>query len=564
MPYKYIVYILALLLSGISLCIANTNLHSVNLYDVYEIKLKTKHKVNNPFDVLDINLEALFISPTGKKYTSFGFYDGKVNQTYIWKIRFNPDIPGRWKFKLKSNKSYFKLYNGDFLVSKKTANPLTHGHIKVDPNNSRALIHLDGTPHYWIGGKWISARDYGLPKKSGIYNKGIDPSNVHFGYKSNETFIKYLNLLTQYKHNGILLKTALYPLEKDNLSWDLKWIHRAEWLIKECIKRGINVQVNIFDTWSRDKDTVFKNNTMGSMQPFNVWKDGDDYLKENYIKNLISRMASYPNVYWELGNEMEHKPNSGDGFIKLSNKKYIPWIRKYDPYNLPIGLSEGIWKRVNVDIGFLHQTDKMPDPTMLRPVIMNELVSYTLKPTFFQKIKRKLFGKQWHHGLWHDSAINNPELRFAYRKTFWNVFTNGGAGASEATWLDIDKSFSKALHNVMQDHMHLKTILDKNINIVNHTYYLDNFIYGAKVKNTTRGLRGKYYITYFQAGNKIHERRNIINIKLQAGKFKLSWLNPKTGEIVQSNTVVSVNKNLIKIAQPAYTEDIVLISERIQ
>jgi len=535
-----------------------------NLYDTYEIEVKTKSSINNPFDSLTINLQANFLSPTGIKYTSYGFYDGKSKDRMVWKIRFSPNLPGLWTYTLTSNNALFNLSNGEVFVSTKPANKLIHGHIKVDPNYRRTLIHDDGTPHYWIGGKWISARDYGPRTKSYIRNSGIDPSGVTFGYKSNSKLIQYLELLKKYKHNGILLKTALYPLEKDNISWDLEWIHRAEWLVRESLNRGINVQINIFDTWSRDKNHWFQNNTEGSKQPFNIWTNENDHLKENYIKNLVSRFASYPNVYWELGNEMEHRPNNGNAFVELANQKYLPWIRKYDPYNLPIGLSEKIWEKANVDIGFLHQTDESPDSNILKPVIMNELVSYKLQPTLFQKIKRKIFGNQWHQGLWHDSAINNSELRFAYRKSFWSVFTKGGTGSSEATWLNIDKPFSTALINVMRDHMFLRETIDKYTYYINKTSFLTNFIRNSTIKNFTRGVTNKLYFTYFEGGNKVEVHENYIGLNLSSGKYKVTWLNPKTGKVTKSTVIDTYKDKLTKIQQPNFIEDIVLIVQSLE
>lgn len=535
--------------------------HSSNLYKTLEIKVKTNSIVNNPFDLLAINLKAQFISPTGEKYTSYGFYDGKINGQMLWIIRFSPNRPGLWKYTLTSNKDYFKLKGGTFLVSSKPENKLIHGPIRVDSNNKRALVHADGIPHYWIGGKWISARDYGPNKKSNETNNGLDPSGVEYGSKSNVKLIRYLELLKKYKHNGILIKTAFYPLEKDNISWDLEWIHRAEWLVQECLKRGINVQMNIFDTWARDKNKLFQNNTLGSMQPFNVWADENDHLKENYIKNIVSRFASYSNIYWELGNEMEHRPNNGSIFAKIANEKYIPWIRKYDPYNLPIGLSEKIWKKTNVDVGFLHQTTDSPDPEIVKPVIMNELVRYKLKPTLTQKIKRKIFGQQWHHGLWHDSAINNPELRFAYRKTFWSIFSKGGTGSSEATWLNINKPFSTALINVMRDHMFLSETIDKYIHYINKTSFIPNFIHNSKVKNFTRGLTRKLYFTYFEGGNRLKVHENQIDLNLSEGKYKVTWLNPKTGKTTIPMIIDTYKNKLAKIRQPNFYEDIVLIVE---
>jgi len=254
----------------------------VALYDVFEINVSSANEYKNPFDYQEVELTGEFESPNGDIYHVSGFYDGVVNKKNIWRLRFMPAIPGEWKYKVFSLDTKEDTV-GHFMVSSTPAQKTNHGHVKVDPEHPQYLIYDDGTPHYWVGGKWFAARSYGPPQKEGEINGGVDPnSNVRFGWKSDEQITRYLDLLVQYKHNGILIKTALYPLEKDGLSWDLEWIQRGEWLIKEALKRGIYVQVNIFDTWSKDKNHWFKNNMDGNGQPFNVWKDEDDHKKRTY------------------------------------------------------------------------------------------------------------------------------------------------------------------------------------------------------------------------------------------------------------------------------------------
>jgi hypothetical protein len=374
--------------------------------------------------------------------------------------------------------------------------------------------------------------------------------------------IEYLDLLVKYKHNGILLKIAQYPLENDRISWDLDWIRRGEWIIGEALKRGIYVQVNMFDTWSRDQENHFKHNMKGSGQLFDVWNDGDDKVKQNYLRYIISRFASFANVYWELGNEMEHSPNCGNCFIKLANDKYLPWIRQYDPYQLPIGLSEDIWRATSADIGFLHQTNKLPDETMKRPVIMNELVRYELDLPLFEKARRKLFGEKLPRGLWHDDAIHDEDLRYSFRSTFWKVFTHGGSGSSEATWLDISNEISENAHNVMRDHMHLSQLVEDLLPGLNTMVPLENFISSeeAKEKISTRGNES-IYVSYLDAGYGQKVDGGTVYLPNLKAPYKAIWLDPSTGKnlLVINNT----QDNNQKIQRPAYIEDIVLVLKRL-
>ena len=555
---KFLLLVLLLLCSTVS-----ASEKAVTLYGVFETAINSDKEYSNPFDYTDISFGAEFTSPDLELLEVSSFYDGRdAHGKDIWKIRFMPHEPGIWKYIIKNNAGA-TVQAGKFTVTEQTAHPGNHGHVKVDTQNSRFLIHDDGTSHYWIGGKWISARDYGPESKAGQLNKGFDSRvNLTYGHKTDQQLINYLDLLVQYKHNGILLKIAQYPLESNRLSWDLDWIRRGEWLVNEALKRGIYVQINLFDTWSRDQNHYFRHNMQGAGQPFDVWNDDDDKLKQNYLRYIISRFASFANVYWELGNEMEHSPNCGYCFIKLANDKYLPWIRQFDPYQLPIGLSEKMWRATSADIGFLHQTNRLPDESMRRPVIMNELVGYKLDQSLFQKVWRKLFGQSLHRGLWHDDAINNKDLRFSYRRTFWKVFTHGGSGSSEATWLNIDNDSSVNVINVMSDHMHLSRLVDELLPQLNLMSPLQNFITSDdnKEKISTRGNES-FYVSYFDAGYGQKMDRGTIYLQSLKGEYKATWLNPSTGKaLLEINNTQDSDQ---KIMRPSYTEDIVLLLKKL-
>jgi len=542
------------------------------LYDVFETSISSDQDYRNPFDYKEVTLSGEFESPNGKIYQVSGFYDGVVGAQQIWRIRFMPDMPGEWTYRLFPLSEEGEVKFGAFTVADQVAHKGIRGHVKVDVKHPQYLIHDDGSAHYWVGGKWIAARDYGPQNKEGEVNTGVDPrSEVRIGWKSDAQLTQYLDLLVEYKHNGILLKIALYPLEKDGISWDLEWIRRGEWLVKAAADRGIYVQVNFFDTWSRNKGSWFKNQMDGTKQPFNVWKAGDEHKKQNYIQTIVSRFAAFPNVYWELGNEMEHKPNCGSCFVDLSNQYYIPWIKAADPYELPIGLSEEIWRDADVDIGFLHQANKLDAASWTKPVMMNELVGYERPPSLFRDLLKKspkfirrtykkVFGRDTLRGLWHDDAMNAPDLRFAYRRTFWAVFVLGGTGSSEATWLYIDAPYSAAVRHVMRDHMHLATVVEKYAPFLNQMTRIEGFVSNGPVKAVTRGLKGQIYLSYFDAGYETDIDASQLTLNLPEGHYTASWYDTRLGSSKRIDLEVSSSGTSLQ--SPAFNEDIVLIIER--
>ncbi len=132
---------------------------SIGIYDKYELTIDLKANYNNPFDYDEISLQAIFVSPSGKKYTVDGFWYEEFSfncdpstfnenlkdlHTNCWKIRFTPFLEGTWKVLLrctdldgssnyqqgidfvclkngnakgfirKANRMYLKFDNGDF------------------------------------------------------------------------------------------------------------------------------------------------------------------------------------------------------------------------------------------------------------------------------------------------------------------------------------------------------------------------------------------------------------------------------------------------------------------
>ncbi len=490
----------------------------VEVYDTFEISFEIHDIPGNPFGFF---LPVRF-SQGDHSYSVEAFHDGETT----WRARFMTATEGEWTFDATLNGDSKR---GSFRSWPNTV-PLRHGHVRVDRNNPRYLAHDDGTPHYWFGAHWMRPDYYGPPAKGG------SDSALHL---SDEQIVRQLDLLKGFGHNGILLKMALFPLEDDRVSWDLEWIRRAEWVVRRAGERGIYCHINMFDTWSRKRGAPFVRETDGRKQVFNVWADGDAAAKENYLRTLVARFSGFYNVYWELGNEMEHRPNDGAAFVLRANRHYVPWIRRYDPYGLPIGLSEGIWEMTDVEIGLLHQANEFPRPEFDRPVIMNELV---------RGLDPAVEGR-----LWMDSVIRDPKARLSYRRTFWRAFTHGGCGSSQATWLDIATPPNDAVLAVMGDQMRLRRMLGSLPVSINEMDPDSDTVIAGPAEGSLRSKKGDAYIGYFLG--KTGPGRT--SLGLPAGEYLASWHDPA----VDASPLVlplSTDGSPVVLDHPAFDEDIVL------
>jgi hypothetical protein len=73
----------------------------VGLYSVWEMRAINPRKYSNPFNFTEVELQATFTAPSGKKVNFFGFYDGDGNGEQagnVWKLRLMPDEVGTWKY----------------------------------------------------------------------------------------------------------------------------------------------------------------------------------------------------------------------------------------------------------------------------------------------------------------------------------------------------------------------------------------------------------------------------------------------------------------------------------
>ncbi len=137
------------------LCGSAAGVTNVNLYQRVEESMTNATSLGNPFT--DTELRLTVTAPAGRAlgsaFTWYGFHDGNgtggQNGT-VWKFRVLFDQPGTWTIDAGFYVPGTATLNGPTqqFVYQVSSNKVAgeHGHIRVDPQNTRWLRHDDGTP----------------------------------------------------------------------------------------------------------------------------------------------------------------------------------------------------------------------------------------------------------------------------------------------------------------------------------------------------------------------------------------------------------------------------------
>lgn len=135
----------------------------VTQWQPYEVVLRARRAYANPYR--DVEVWANVAGPDGQTRRVYGFWDGED----VWRIRFAPLAPGRWRYVTGASAADDGLAgHGDAIdcvppaAEEIAANPLRRGFLRVSPSR-RYLMHADGTPFFWLGDTcWMAAARVGF------------------------------------------------------------------------------------------------------------------------------------------------------------------------------------------------------------------------------------------------------------------------------------------------------------------------------------------------------------------------------------------------------------------
>jgi len=533
--FKTYFLIMLLLFSGIHASIQVTQSSAqVPQYQVFELSLKSQVSLPTPFNV---PVTAKFISPKGNTTTIHGFYDGDN----VWKIRFMPNKSGTWSVEWLLNGQTGK---SSFVCSAPT-NPKIHGHIYIDPKHPRKLHYEDGVPLFWHGGKYLNImRPFGTDDLEETSYPERLPTWEYITYCGN-----YFENISAMGLNGAVFKVQVLPLLYNLEEMNLEFFQAMDEIVSAAMENGINLQVNLFDTWGKRKEGVDwalptpENCDWLLLEPW----DEDSYRVETefYLQYLINRYAAFPNILWELWNEAEKLKTSAAPATQF----YRDFFRSNDPYQLLIGASEMYTAPYQLDVVHAHLKYKCwPDQwDFMQWAVKNDK---RFSPYYFEYDKPYIWNEigPWDNDANHDFSIE--ERNSWFRAMFWSALTLGSAGISEDHWSDI-RSVPDGITTYHSYFAHFTSNLVDLNSLEPSNQLTVSGANGWECRNESREI-----VTYLYTQQ--DDSKCSFETSLGAGSFFYQFFDPKTGSWISSRQLIEITKsNRYRFYTPQFDQDIV-------
>ena len=271
------IHLLPLLLAP--LCAAQTYAPRVEQWGVQELTLRSSHNYDNPFR--EVRLQGRFQS-AGREVTVDGFYDGD----HTWKIRFMPDVAGKWTFTTSSTDVELNSKTGAFAAEA----PGRGNHGPVVVSKRYHFAYADGTPFIPLGTtlyNWLN-RTPDLELRT-LATLSKNPFNK----------VRFLVFPKWMVFNRV--DPPRFPYQRDTAGkldlerFDPEFFAHYEARIRDLGALGIEADIILF-------------------HPYDKWgfAQMDAAHDDAYLRYVIARFAAFRNVWWTLANEFDVFPKQKD------------------------------------------------------------------------------------------------------------------------------------------------------------------------------------------------------------------------------------------------------------
>jgi len=533
--------------------VLSINAQQVGLYEKFEAVLLLHAVYQNPYDPDEIDVRARFISPSGKIWEIFGFYDNYKNRDQ-WKIRFSPNEVGTWKYTIQATDRYGTGQSAEYTFQ--AIPSLHHGWIRVSPDNPHYLMHDDGTSFYGVG-----------PYYPWSVNNGSTGLGALETYGANQ--FGYWNIT--YGGEGNLIESLDSGLGR----YDQNKCGRIDQILEWAESRNLVMMLAI---WPHDALSATVWAHIWHLNPYNQICNARDFYEsetawkyqEKQYRYLIARWGFSRSLgIWEIVNEI----NGTDGWQAGKRKEALEWVQKvhqffkmYDPYGHPTTASQSggvYWKEGYhvVDLPNVHLYEKSWTPHYSGDPLRSSLWIYgEIARQFWKDFEKPgILGEAGALDNYGNFSAGSPEYLIMYHNAHWASWANGLACAP--FWWDFTTKsiFTPELMNQMRIFSNIvKTIDYAHIPFSHALISVSGCDAYAMEGDTTafgwiRDIQGKNVCGQLFALQ-----------GLEDVPYGILWLNPWTGDTVKVTNRVSMQGVLVDQI-PEYSQnlmDIVFIAKR--
>ncbi|MEN8203854.1 MAG: DUF5060 domain-containing protein [Bacteroidota bacterium] len=520
----------------LSVDMESVNSTSTGLYERFEIDvILVDACYDNPYDPDEIDLSAVFTSPTGKQWYINGYFDNTTLEAQ-WKVRFSPDETGEWSYVLNAKDSITTASS-----PRHTFTAVTSGHngwIRVSEAQPHYFEHHNGETFFGVGAyyPWPGADAEEMFDKLGqaggnfwgFWNTVIDNATVI------ESLASGLGRYDQ-EQCGWIDQLLQYSEERDMKMMLAIWPHN---LLDEAV-------CDICHEWQYNP---YKN----IMNPaeFFTHEEGWKYQEKQY-RYLIARYASYRSLgIWEIINEVTltdawmipNGPANGLEWVR----KVDSYFKEHDPYLHPTtanGHGGHYWKEgfgvVDASTVHLYETgwpkryygNNMRSSLYVYADISQQMWNDYTQPGFM--------GEAGFYHTYGDVPAPSKEYTELYHNAMWTCWANGNANAPlwwEFNTLDIMssdvleqmKAFSEVVSLVDYSHLNIGPVSADAEGCDAFALAGDTAGFGWLREISGGDIRGK----------------SISLSVVSDTVYSIRWYNTWTGDFLETNYARSVNGTL--------------------
>jgi len=499
-----------------------------------ELAFHAQQQWNKPF--YEVEMDAVFTSPTGKTMIVPAFWDGGS----VWKIRFALNETGLWQVETRCTAdSGLNGQTGTVECLPYTGNLEIYrrGFVKTQPG-VRYMMYADGTPFFYLGDT-----HWNMPEEE------LDEPGPHAGNTGAESHFGYIvkrrveQGFTVYQSEPI---GAKYNLSDGFGEEDLPGFRDLDRRFA-CIAEAGLVHANA--------QLVFTPGLIAN----NVYLD-DAYMRL-LARYWAARYSAYP-VLWTTAQESDKNFYHERGDQKAWNaetnpwKKIAAWVAEFDPHHHPLtahmefasftSASGSAFRDIPghswYGVQYSFRLDGLPDFSLLRDFWENG------------QGKAVINYEGWYDHLW------TKEL--GCRAYGWMGFLSGmygyGYGAQDI-WLylcqyDMDRATSDGVDTVTPEDKKVPWSESVEFPSAFQVNYMREFLQTLEWWKLTPGLDDKDYADltgralYAHTGSDVYvvylygsEAGGTLRLLDADAAYTARWFNPRTGEYTDIGTISSAD-----------------------